>query len=511
MFVGRVIGGSAGDKIYLRLKSNSNVGIGDLLVVEEGDTKYYLKVVNLTLQSTIPSQHLEEIAGRTLESDSEIFLFDEKQRLYKIAIAKILKIRKEKFSPSRLVPNYFAKVKPISSEDFDFLKSYGEIPVGYLRLGTRYLQDVVISLPAEKLLRHHMLIVAATGKGKSNFAKVFLSGILSLNKYGVIVFDPHGEYFGSKGVKGLRDHVNRENIVYFTPGTLHKGSEQLKIYTRDLFPSDFYGIIDLSDAQRQAMDALYREYNEDWIKKLFSEPLSSLEEKTRSQQITLISLRRKLQFVLGLKDNLEGFVFSLKNNQEESLFKKIKTCIEQKKMVIIDTSLVGGESEKLISSAVVSRVYKYYRDIKQFKPDLFDVLPELLILFEEAPRVLGKDILSKGTNVFERIAREGRKFKVGICAITQIPSLLPREILSQMNTKIILGITSPQDREAVINSSSQVINDESIEIHMLDVGECIVTSPFIEFPLPVKVFKFEDILKRSSYEEDSIDISWGVG
>jgi len=67
-----------------------------------------------------------------------------------------------------------------------------------------------------------------------------------------------------------------------------------------------------------------------------------------------------------------------------------------------------------------------------------------------------------------------------------------------MNTKVILGIPAPMDRNAVIESSAQNISDESVEIQMLDKGEAIVTSPFIDFPLPVKVSFFDDLVREDN-------------
>ena len=66
-----------------------------------------------------------------------------------------------------------------------------------------------------------------------------------------------------------------------------------------------------------------------------------------------------------------------------------------------------------------------------------DKKPVIAILLEEAPRVLGKDVLERSQNIFSEIAREGRKFRIGLIAITQLPSLIPRQILANMNTKII--------------------------------------------------------------------------
>jgi hypothetical protein len=342
-------------------------------------------------------------------------------------------------------------------------------------------------------------VSAATGKGKSNFTKVFVRGLLNVNNVANIIIDPHSEYYGGKGVKGLSNYPIKNNIEYFTPRWEdNPGSNELKVYAQDLRPGDFHGIIELSDAQREAMEALYKTYNKWWIRTLLIEKPINVIHEDLSRNVglaTLFALRRRIGYTLELTDGESGLAFSIKERKNTSIFEKIQFAVKEAKTVIVDTSLLGSEAEKLLSCAIVRRQFNLYRRTKQLNPSNFKNLPELLIVFEEAPRVLGVNALSHGTNIFERIAREGRKFKCGICAITQMPSLIPKEILSQMNTKIVLGIPSPSDRNAVIESSSQNISDESVEIQMLDKGEAIITSPFIDFPLPVKIFLFDDVIR----------------
>jgi DNA helicase HerA-like ATPase len=115
---------------------------------------------------------------------------------------------------------------------------------------------------------------------------------------------------------------------------------------------------------------------------------------------------------------------------------------------------------------------------------------------EEAPRVLGKDIIESGTNVFETLAREARKFKVGLFAITQLPSLIPKPILANLNTKIILGLEMTNERTAVIESASQDLTKDSRTIASLDKGDAIISSTFLKFAVPVKIPKFHNFVTR---------------
>lgn len=469
MEIGKVVGGSVSEKLIIRLKSNANVDVGDILKVQEQNTIYYVKVINIGINSMIPGQFIEDIAGQELEHEVKYELFDEKDRFYKLCEAKTLKvIREGAFGPARTIPNYFANVNTVDEKDFEFLKNKGEIPVGWLRLGMKNLPNVIISLPARTLISHHVLVSAATGKGKSNFAKVFIRGMLYLENSSTIVLDPHNEYYGEKGIKGLRDHNRKEKLVYFTPRAKdYPGAEKLMIHSDDLEPSDFYGIVNITEAQQEAMDLAHRIYSQEWIRLLVKEKNTKdivIDMQNKVQPVTIAALKRKLNYILELEDGESGLTFTLKPRSESSIFERVKKAVSDSKIVIIDSSLVGDEAEKLIAGSIVRRLFLLYRKTKQLNPEKFDTLPELMILFEEAPRVLGKDVLAQGTNIFERIAREGRKFKVGLCAITQMPSLLPREILSQMNTKIILGIPSPSDRRLLflLARSNQVFQRHAV-------------------------------------------------
>ena len=148
----------------------------------------------------------------------------------------------------------------------------------------------------------------------------------------------------------------------------------------------------------------------------------------------------------------------------------------------------------MITTEIFDR-YKYYK-----KEGVLDNKPVISIVLEEAPRVLGKNVLEQGSNIFESIAREGRKFNVGLVAITQLPSEIPKTILANMNTKIILGIEMNSERQAVIESSPQDLSQDSRNIASLDKGEALVTSTFTRFAVPIKIPLFTEFVKKDKKE-----------
>lgn len=133
---------------------------------------------------------------------------------------------------------------------------------------------------------------------------------------------------------------------------------------------------------------------------------------------------------------------------------------------------------------------------------MLDEKPTVGIVIEEAPRVLGE---KSGRNIFHQIAREGRKFRVGLIAVTQLSSMIPREILANMNTKIILGNEMKSEREAIIGSAAQDLSKDSKNIASLDKGEAIVSSIFTKFAIPIQIDLFEDIAEKEKANNKKLE------
>ena len=84
-------------------------------------------------------------------------------------------------------------------------------------------------------------------------------------------------------------------------------------------------------------------------------------------------------------------------------------------------------------------------------------------------------------------------------------------VLTNMNTKIILGNEMVAERRAVMESSAQDLSDEDRTIASLDKGEAIVSSIFTKFAVPIYTPLFEDIVaetkKKARENPDPFDLS----
>jgi len=494
---GQIISGKFGE-IIARQKSGEDFELGEILVAESssnGDSsKVLLQVYDLQYGSQISQQNLELISGLNLEENTDTEFMDKNMRIYKIAMLKnLISINGEqggeRVSLSKSLPSVFTNVRTVTSSDLSFIsKPKNPLFFGNLRSGSRAL-DVPIYLNGADVLTHHMLITGTTGKGKSVLMSNILWECTSQDYCGTLVLDPHNEYyFGNK--VGLKDHPSGR-VGYYTVKNLLPGSKSLKINIKILRPQHF-GCLDFSDAQEQAMNAFYRDYGSRWVESvLLEKPL-----KVGFNDATINVLKRRLMYLLDIDiSNSEVFCNGIFDfNAGEATVSSICDSLEDAKTVIIDTSSFSGQVELLVGSLIVTEMFNRYRHYKM-QGTLQDK-PVISVVLEEAPRVLGKEVLEKGSNIYSTLAREGRKFKVGLIAITQLPSLIPRDILANINTKIILGTEMMQERQAIIDSSAQDLSEDSRNIASLDKGECIITSNFSKFAIPVKVPLFDEFAKK---------------
>ena len=492
---GQIVSGDF-NRIIIRIKASTKVELGELVVTEDNSGKFILQIYGLTYASQISQQNLEMVAGMNLEEGS-FQIMDGNLRNYQLAFVKpVLHVGKNSKTCKELPP-FFAKVREISTEDLAFItKPLNPFFLGQLRSGSKEI-ELPIYLPGKDTLSHHVLIPASTGKGKSNLMSCILWDLTSKDFAGMLVLDPHDEYYGRTGL-GLKDHSQRHKVSYYTPSNPPPGARTLKINLKKIKPDHFQGALNLSDPQRHCLHAYFRKFKNNWIRCLLEEKKI---EGVAFHEDTIAVVKRKLISLLGLEmeDNQLYCQGIFDDVAGENTVSEICQDLENSKTVIIDTSYFSGAIEIMVGTIIASEIfdkYKYYKRTGQL-----DDKPVVSIVLEEAPRVLGKKVLEQGSNVFESVAREGRKFKIGLIAITQLPSEIPKNILANMNTKIILGIEMGSERQSIIESASQDLSQDNSTIASLDKGEALVTSTFTRFAVPIKVPLFTEFVKKDKKEE----------
>lgn len=498
---GQIIGGEHG-KILIRQKSDQVIELGDLLVGEAGGQKALMNVYNLLYGSQIDDRTLQMMSGMNLEGISGRAEFIERNlRSYVLAEVKVLvMLPPDGGMPktAKVLPTFFSSVSLVNKDDLAFIHR-PECPVfiGKVRSGSKVL-DVDVHLNGIDMFTHHVLIPATTGRGKSNLVKCMLWSMIGRHEIGAMILDPHDEYYGRNG-PGLKDHPKAaDGLVYYSPDP-PKGGLSMMINLSLINPAYFNGIVSMTEAQREAVWTLYNKYHDHWIEALFMKVDEETAEQMHVNIASIAVLQRRLSLLFNLKVMDKGIyssndVFTTRGG--ENFITDVMRHLEAGKKVIIDTSRLDHSAELLIGSMVASRLYMNYKEYKS--QDKLKNAPVITFVIEEAPRVLG----GEEQTIFGTIAREGRKFKIGITAITQLCSLIKREILANLNTKIILGNEMEEERRAIIASASQDLSADYKLLGALDKGEALVSSVFTKFAVPIQIPLFEDIVAKEGKKKD---------
>lgn len=111
------------------------------------------------------------------------------------------------------------------------------------------------------------------------------------------------------------------------------------------------------------------------------------------------------------------------------------------------------------------------------------------IILEEAHRYVQQDQDTKilGYNIFDRVAKEGRKYGVILGLISQRPSEMSETVLSQCSNFLIFKMQHPRDVQ-FIKQMVPFITDEIIEkMKGLQPGTCVVFGSAFKLPTIVKL------------------------
>ena len=113
------------------------------------------------------------------------------------------------------------------------------------------------------------------------------------------------------------------------------------------------------------------------------------------------------------------------------------------------------------------------------------------IMLEEAHRYVQKDTDNSilGYNIFERIAKEGRKFGLVLDLITQRQTELSETVISQCSNFLIFKINHPTDMEYIRKMVPNISNDVIEKQKSLQSGTCVAFGNMMKIPLIVKMEK----------------------
>lgn len=189
----------------------------------------------------------------------------------------------------------------------------------------------------------------------------------------------------------------------------------------------------------------------------------------------------------------------------EDYIKELIMTKSGKKAQIIDfnISYVDDRFAKALTKIYSKLIFDYSTSLK-----IRGSLPFHIIL-EEAHRYVQKDIDIEllGYNIFERIAKEGRKYGVILGLISQRPSELSETVLSQGTNFLIFRMMHPVDLKYISQMIPNITDEIVSKLKNIQVGTCIAFGVAFKLPM-ILAFDLPDPTPNS--DNCNISKTWFV-
>lgn len=208
-------------------------------------------------------------------------------------------------------------------------------------------------------------------------------------------------------------------------------------------------------------------------------------DEKRSSARELYQYAKRLSFLKDLHtdSDVENFITSA-----------VRDAISGK-VVVIDLPTVRPEQVEFISSRVAACLFNeaLQRYTQGVGGDTQQQKTDVLVVIEEA-----HNLLAEPSSIFYRIAKEGRKYGIGMLYSTQSPSGIPMDILAQTENFLVKHVSSEED--AKVLKKAKVAFAEPISDFILNepvVGlSYVYMEPYQPFPVPVQVRLLEDVIQE---------------
>lgn len=373
----------------------------------------------------------------------------------------------------------------------DLAQVYSRPKVATAPVGTIHQDEAVPAyILVDELFGKHFSIVGTTGSGKSCGVATVLRAVInhSPNAH-VILLDPHNEYAKTFGDRALVLNpgnglylpywlFNFEELVEIVVGS-DRNSEQTKILGEAVLAAkqsyfakaglDKFGTVD-TPAPYRISDML----------RFLDTAMGSLNRPDSVAAYQSVKGR-----ILALQnDTRYGFVFgsrlTLRDELPEILAQLFRIPVDGKPVTIIDLSGIPSEVVNVVVSVLCRLVFDFA---------LWSETPvPITIVCEEAHRYASRDKqqgFEAAKRALFRIAKEGRKYGVSLCVVSQRPSDLASGLLSECNTIFAFRMTGQEDQDIVRGALPEASHGLMDFLPALRNGEAIAVGEGVSMPMRI--------------------------
>lgn len=515
-----------------------SVDTANIIIKIENEEKLKRMQVNhlVVVQSSKVGQHLIALVNKIMRNSSIELVDEDNEPVYSIQNVVKATLIGTHLDKSGTKTNIFKRtLETVPEIDADCFMLYGERLTGFMKaisqmaidsenplsLGHYTLDENAEAwLDGNKLFQRHAVIVGSTGSGKSWTVAKLLEQIAKLPSANVIVFDIHGEYapLNGSGFQHIKiagpndasaagilflpywlltyeemislmldrsDNNAPNQAMAFSNAVIEQKRKNLEM----LGKTDVAGSFTIDSPVPYKLSELLVEF-----KRLDEEMVPGA--RTEKQGPLHSKLTRFIQRLESKKsDKRLNFLFNespelLAYNYMEHLSKVMmhSSSLQINKGVkIIDFSEVPSDVLPLMVSLVGRIVFSIQQWIKKENRHPIALFCDEAHLY--LPEKTRSSLEDAGLQNFERIAKEGRKYGIGLVVISQRPAEVNRTILSQSNNFVAMRLTNAEDQAVIKRLLPDSLGGYADLLPILDVGEALVVGDASLLPSRIKITK----------------------
>lgn len=396
-------------------------------------------------------------------------------------------------------------------------------------------RDVKALLDGNRFFQRHACIVGSTGSGKSYTVAGILEKASVLDHANMIVFDLHGEYNELSYADQIKICDEEEGLHiplwFFKYEEIHSlfvessegtsTNQRAAVIKYILNEKKEYIANNMKSVTEEVVtaDTPIPFSAKGLIKYLENENLSEIDTgeeykggnkagqaKTKRGQyynkLTNLITRLKTK----MDDRKYGFVFNEEKTAGADYLNQFAERImgnDSHRIKVIDLSEVPSDMLAIVIGIVTRLIYEIQFWITPAKGK---VRHPLVLVCDEAHIYMANDmskmkaVEKRSLEIFEKIAKEGRKYGIGLLIVSQRPAELNTTILSQCNNIVSLKVTNDRDKSAVAAMLTDSLVGIVDMLPNLDIGECVVVGDAIMLPSKIVLDKPKEKPKSATID-----------
>lgn len=471
------------DKIQIRTDDAEfkNARLNDLISVSDGEVELVTMITSIT-DNDVETQ-----------MDENAIMEELKQPSLKVIECSILgsMINGSFVQQVDRYPSTDADMKPFWNDELSIILPY---PKSGFQIGKYANYDAPAYLDGNKFYQRHSCIVGNTGCGKSETVTKIIEETANNTNCNIVIFDIHGEYSNLSYADSIK--MGEVPFPIWMLGFADMAANVLKVKEDSTV---------VMSALRKVYHSYCKDKNEEkpiyfdfkWLlnglKTLNTERIATGEfyktgDKAGQAKTTNGDYSGKLSGIINTMETLysdKRYSFLFVHEPQEYLSEFFNRIMGGDKPVKnIDLSGIPHDIAVLIIGAITKLIYNIQIMQKDARP--------ITLVCDEAHVYIPVDFQLSAAQrrmveIFENIAKEGRKFGITLFVASQRPSELNKTIMAQCANYIVMKLNNENDKTMIKGMMPSGSSDVIETTTMFSPGDCLVIGDACPIPLKIHV------------------------